>query len=619
MTDQPRKAGEIVSSLNLLERAGTGIPLPPPDDMPMPDHRLKLEMRDGVRLDTNVWLPDRTNRGPTPVPAILLRTPYKESVLGFKRLGVLRYVEAGYAVVIQQVRGIGASEGRFEFSSPIERTDGYDTIEWMAAQPWCDGAVGMDGSSYAAMMQVAAAAERPPHLKCIVPAVPSLDYFKEVPYSGGVFSRQHTINWLRILQIDSVNELKSGFIGVMPVLSQPEVFQRMTSRPLIDAADGELTGDFLAHYRDALSHSTYDGWFREKTILEDDFAQIDVPALVVSGNFDACIGTLTLWRGLEAHAGDPHNRWLLIGPWDHGQSYSGGKSQYGPYDMGDHSVIDLVALRLKFFDRHLRGVGTGPDLRDRVTIFITGCNRWRDFDHFPPVGVTSHDFYLSSGGNANSSRGDGKLVRTASTLPEPEDRFVDDPTLPFIPAIASALESTLLLDLRERERHHETLVYDSGLLTEPLTILGEPEVDLFVAADAADADVAIWLAERRADGRTVSLAQGQLRLRYREGFETERLLDAGVTVRVRIPLSYIAHEIPAGSSLRLLISGSNFPWADPNPHTAEPIATATVMRSATQSVFHGSQRPSKLILPILPVSKSMTTSGSRGHEPAAAE
>ena len=600
MSEQPARSNSPVSSLSVLASASSGAILPLPEPMPLPNHRTRLPMRDGVRLDTYVWLPDSANATSQQVPCILLRTPYKESVMGFRRLGVLRYVDAGYAVVIQQIRGVGQSEVRFTFNAPHDRSDGYDTVEWIAAQVWCSGAVGMDGSSYAAMTQLTAASEQPPHLRCIVPAVPSVDFFREVPYSGGVFSRQHSINWTRLLQIESLNELKSGFIGTMPALSQPEVLQRLLSRPALDAADGELIGDFLGHFRDVLAHPTFDEWFQARTLSPADYARIDIPTLVVNGNFDHGIGAMTLWRQLEANLPGAEHRRLLVGPWDHGQCYAGGTASYGPYTMGDHSVVDLVALRLAFFDQHLKRQGSGPDLGGRVTAFITGANEWRHFDSYPPVGVIPLHLYLSSGGHANSARGDGRLLREPPAGAQPPDCFVDDPTLPFVPALASALEASVLLDLRERERDFETLVYDSGALTEPLTLFGEGEVEIFVAVDAPDADLMLWLAERRADGQTVKLATGQLRLRYHGGFDAERLLAPGEVVKATIPLTYVGHRIPAGSHLRLLVSGSNFPSADPNPHTGEPIATAVAMRSAVQTIFHDSARLSRLILPVLP-------------------
>jgi putative CocE/NonD family hydrolase len=597
MSDTPAQAHRAVSSMQLLERAGRGAPLPPPEPMPLPDLRIRLPLRDGVRLDTSVWLPEAPC---LPVPAILLRTPYKESTMGFRRLGVLRYVEAGYGVVIQQIRGVGRSEGRYGFNAPAERDDGFDTVEWIAAQAWCTGAVGMDGSSYVAMTQIAAAVARPPHLKCIVPAVPSLDFFREVPYCGGIFSRQHTLNWMRLVQIDSLDELSAGFSGTLPLVSSRGNFERMTSRPLASAADGMLEGDYRQHYLDALAHPTFDDWWRARTLSADELAAIDIPVLVINGNFDLGIGAMTLWRGLEGSTAAHASRQLLIGPWDHGQCYAGGAPSHGPYTLGDASVLDLGALRLAFFDRHLKGSGAGLPWADRVRVFITGRNAWCGFDTFPPQPAHTVAWYLASAGHANSARGDGRLLRAPDAALAEPDCFIDDPSLPFVAGLALAHEPESHFDLRERERHHETLVYDSGPLAEPLTLIGEGVAELHVSADAPDADIVLWLAEHRASGATVRLAFGQLRLRYREGWEAERLLTPGEPVVVRIPLTYVAHELPAGSSLRLLVGGSNFPLADPNPHTGMPVATETTLRSAVQTVYHDTLRPSRLIWQVLP-------------------
>ena len=600
-TDTKHRA---TSSTELLEAAARGAG-PKLDSMPLPAHRLRLAMRDGVRLDTQVWLPDDAAGGAerTPVPAILLRTPYKEGVLGFRRLGVLRYVEAGYALVIQMIRGVSNSEGNFSFNAPHERSDGYDTVEWIAAQPWCSGDVGMDGSSYLAMTAILGAIAHPPHLRCIAPAVPSLDFFREPPYAGGVFCRQHTMRWAFLLQIESMTELVGGFTGILPLLADPAGLQRTTSRPALASADGLLHGDYLAHYRHVLAHPTFDDWWRARTASAEELAGIDIPTLVVTGNFDLSIGPLTLWRGIETRESPDEgagHRHLLIGPWDHGQCYSGGGTRYGPYELGESAAIDLPALRIAFFDRHLKHQGPGPDLKGRATVFITGANTWRGFDAFPPREASARSLFLASGGRANSARGDGRLLFDtpfeAHELRSP-DHFVDDPTLPHISTVLEATGRGY--DLRERERDHETLVYDTGPLAQPLTVLGEPSVELFTSADAPDADLVLFLAEHRADGSSIQLAGGQLRLRYREGFDAERPLSPGEVVRVQVPLTYIGHRVPAGSRLRLLVCGSNFPFADPNPHTGETIATAVALRKALQTVHHDAARPSRLILPVL--------------------
>jgi putative CocE/NonD family hydrolase len=373
---------------------------------------------------------------------------------------------------------------------------------------------------------------------------------------------------------------------------------RAFSRPVVDAADGALTGDFRTHFRDCLAHPTYDDWWQARTLAPADYAQIDLPTLVITGHFDGSVGSLALWRGLEAHAATPANRQLLIGPWDHGQCYSGGQPVMGPYQLGEASVRDLGALRIAFFDRHLKGEGPGPALAARVTVFITGANEWREFAAFPPAEVTPQSLWLASGGHANTARGDGRLAPAAPAAGQAPDSFTDDPAWPFVGAIAEATGRGW--DLRERARDQETLVYTGETLTAPLTLLGQPEAELFTACDAPDADLFIWLSELRADGSQVQLAAGQLRLRYHAGFDAERPLTPGEPVRVRIPLAFIGHQLPAGSRLQLLIAGSNFPQADPNPHGAGPVATATTLASAVQTIFHDPARPSRLILQVLP-------------------
>lgn len=562
--------------------------------LPAPTHRIAVPMRDGVRLDTAIWLPSEPL-----APAILIRTPYSRSLNVGGEPVLLRYLTAGYAVVLQQIRGIGRSEGRFTFNSPLDRTDGYDTVEWIAAQPWCTGAVGMDGHSYAGMTQLTTAVARPPHLRCIVPAVASLDFFREPPYLGGAFSRMHTLVWARALQFDSLLDEAAGNFELHGFMTRPELLARWTSRPLTAAVEGELTGDTRAHYLDSLAHSTFDDWWRERTLGPAEYASIDVPTLVVTGNFDPSTGPLTLWRGLEAHGAHPDRRQLLIGPWDHNACYVGGRRRHGPYDLGDGALPDVVGLRLAFFDRHLKGEGDGPPLANRVTVFLTGANEWRTFDSFPPREIVRRELHLSSGGHANSSRGDGRLVDAVPPAGTPPDTFVDDPEWPFVAGLTLAKGYEHALDMRERERSHDTLVYCTGALARPLMLLGEAELDLHVTVDAPDADFCAWLVEHTPDGSSTFLALGQLRLRYRDGFESERPIAAGDTARLRFPLTYVGHRVPAGHSLRLLISGSNFPLVDPNPHVAGPIASATAMRTAVQTVFHDAARPSRLVLPVL--------------------
>jgi putative CocE/NonD family hydrolase len=526
----------------------------------------------------------------------LCRTPYREEVLGWKRLGVYRYVEDGYGLAFQLVRGTGTSEGRFGFNAPHDRDDGYDTVEWIASQPWCDGNVGMDGASYLAMTQLTTAAAQPPHLRCIAPHVVSADWFREPPYFGGGFCRTHTLTWTHLIQASTPDELSGGFGNVLPLLSKPQWLHRLLSRPAQSAADDLLTGDKLAHYRDVLDHPSYDDWWRQRTIRPEDYVGMGLPALVVSGNFDLGVGSLTLWRRLEQHAPNPQHRHLIIGPWDHSGSYTGATSLRHPYQLGADGAFDPYQWRRAFYDLHLRGVGAGVPFAGRVHLFITGRNQWRHFDRYPPAEVGQQSWGLAGDGKANTERGDGRLVPVPSS--GAADRVDVDPAFPVVPVMAHAYETPL--DLRELAANNNVLAYRGPALADRIILLGEPVLQLSVAYDVPDGDVAVWLAERTRDGQLTQLAVGLLRLSYRNGPERPAPLDPDEPVLIEIPLTYIGHELPAGSRLVLLVGASMFPLVDPNTHTGDPVRTARKTRRARMTIYHDARHPSVLHLPILP-------------------
>jgi putative CocE/NonD family hydrolase len=583
---------ELQDSMGLLSRTGGGS-APPIERMPDPDLRVMVPMRDGVRLDTYIWLP----QGNRPAPAILWRTPYREEVLGWARLRQLRYVEDGYILVNQLIRGTGESEGEFAFSSPFERSDGYDTIEWLAAQPWCDGNIGMDGGSYVGLTQLLAAAARPPHLKCIIPQVPAADYFREIPYFGGGFSRLHTINWLNLISIHSLEELTGGFVSTLPILTQPDWFRRLTMRPVLEAADDILEGDKLRYYRDALAHPTRDAWWDERMLGPDDYAAIDLPALFITGSFDPSLGTMTAWNSIAAHGPDRDDRQFLLGPWDHGQVYVGGGDCYGPFNFDAQDAVTPYPYRLAFFDKHLKSKGPGPELGGKARIFITGRNRYETFDAFPPREVQHTPYFLSSTAPANGEYGAGELVDDDARITGQPDHMRADPTMPFVPALTEAFGR--VLDLSEYVRHVDTLVYRSPPLAEPLTIVGEPELLLYLQVDAPDTDVVAWLAEIRPDGTVIELAYHALRLRYRHGWDREVLVQPGEIVEAHLKMTLRCHQLAAGHRLALLLRPDFFPFLDPNPNTGDAIATAVETRTANIRVIHEPDHRSRLMLPIL--------------------
>jgi uncharacterized protein len=554
--------------------------------------RQRLRMRDGVQLDTWIWLPVGQEEA---APAILMRTPYGDALSPWAGLGMSAYCDAGYAVVVQLVRGVGTSDGKFSFNDPLDRLDGYDTIEWIADQAWCNGAVGMDGSSYGAMTQLNAAIALPPHLRCIVPAAPAADFFHEVPYFGGVFARQHSLGWAQAIESQNRERLTPGLLDEAALLGTPSAWRTLLSRPATTAGDSFLSGDKREHYHDLAEHSTFDGWWSERTLGREDFAKINIPMLLISGNFDLGAGAHHVWREIQQYA-DSADKYFIIGPWDHGQCYSGGAAGFGPYEFGvAGEKIDLPALRLAFFDRYLKGLSAPQS--HAVTVFFSGANEWLCFDSLQPPGLTPSPIYLHSEGRANSSRGDGRLSWDKPTSAQPADSFLSDPTLPFVPVVPN-LDSSMVLDLRELERMHDVLVYTSDPIDEAMTLFGEFETLLHMTADTLDCDVVCQLAEVRGES-SVRLSLGALRLRFRQGMDREVNLTPGTPTLARVRMTYVGHRVAAGSRLRLIVGSSMFPFLDPNPNTGEPIGSATRLQIAQETIFHDPICPSHIALPIL--------------------
>ena len=557
-----------------------------------PEMEVRVAMRDGAKLLTYVNLP----AGEGPFPTVLVRTPYLLSI-GPRHNPVMDdYLEAGYAVVWQLARGIGDNDGRYRFVAD-DRNDGYDCIAWIADQPWSDGNVGMDHGSYNAMTQLQAASTAPPALKAIIPFVPSSHFFRETPYSGGIFMRYHMLNWHKLLRLSSFEETGIGFMDSRRALDDPQWQRMLASRPLIDAANGYLDGDELAQYRRFLAEPTLDSaYWRETMMMDEHYANVDIPVLLVSGNFDPTTGTLHAWRELEENAPNPQNRKLLIGPWNHGGSYVGIPPAEGPYQFNGTGVVDMSALRIAFFDRYLKGLPASVSLPQRVRVFITGSNVWREFDSLPVPGLTKTPIYLASEGQANSVRGNGSL-RFAPGSESPFDTMTADPENPVVAV------TDMMSGIGEYSASHQddaVLVYDSEPLAAPMTVVGESLAVIHVTTSTPDADLVVNLHEVHPNGRAIRLGSGgSLRLRYRQGFDRQVPLEPGRTYPVEVPLAYVGHTLAVGNVLRVTVSGTEFPVLDPNPNTGEPIATATRMQVRQIDIHHDEQRLSRVELPVI--------------------
>jgi putative CocE/NonD family hydrolase len=544
------------------------------------DRGLPVAMRDGVVLRADVYRPE----GGKPGPALLLRTPYDRSV-GLtppSGIDVERAVEAGYAVVCQDVRGLNGSDGDF-YTFTTEGLDGYDTVEWVAPQPWCDGSVGMIGRSYPAACQWLAASERPPHLKAICPVVTGADFYHGWIYQGGAFQLGFNLFWIRMMR------------SVRGAPKPEELFRHLPLRtvPLPDP-------EWSRFYFDWLDHPLADEFWRALSV-NSRYPAVEVPALSVGGWFDVFLGgtleNFTRMRGEGGSEAARAGQRLLIGPWAHGSAYGlfpdHSFELYSPADG-----IDFTGHQLSFFDRHLRGVLAGGD-DSPVRVFVMGENRWRDEDDWPLARARPTTWHL---------RAEGRLTEEAPA-DEPPDGYVYDPNDPA-PTIggSTSLPPRLLransgpLDQSKLEQRADVLVYTSEPLGQPLELTGPLSAVLYAATDAPDTDFVVKLTEVWPDGRSLILAEGVLRARYREGFDRARPVEPGSVEAYPIDLAATSNLVTGGNRLRVLVTSSSFPRFDRNANSGKAIGTDLPqdLRPARQAIFHDGGRPSHVVLPVVP-------------------
>jgi uncharacterized protein len=594
-------------------------------------------MRDGVELEGDVYLPD----GEGPFVTLLERTPYGRRGVNHadnsradpkpkSKPEIARaFADAGYAYVIQDCRGRYGSGGAF-VKYLNEGADGVDTLAWVRAQPWCEGRIGTLGLSYSAHVQSALAAHNPPGLGAMF-----LD-------SGGFSSAFHSG-----IRQGGAFELKQLTWAMKHALLSPKTAANPARRAALEAQDIRAwlrvspwrigasplaaAPEYETYVIEQWRREVFDAfWTRPELYARGSWESFaDVPQVHMSSWYDPYArAAIENAAGLSALKKAPVR--LVLGPWTHGQR---SVTFAGDVDFGANATLDgalardYVALRVAWFDKHLRRMPVADPLPAPVTYFMMGGGSgvknadgrldhggaWRTAECWPPLEARSTAFYLNPCGALKD------------LPPEQEGRasFVFDPADP-VPTIGGAIASGApvmaagAFDQRECEglfgatkigraigERPDVLVFETAPLERAVEVAGKVEAHLWVVSDAPDTDITITLIDAHPpnadypEGYCMNLAHGILRLRFRDGFETAKLMKPGQIYPIKIEGYPTANRFMPGHRIRLHVSSSNFPHFDVNPNTGAPAGEPSTARKARNTILFGPDKPSHIALHVI--------------------
>ncbi len=568
------------------------------------EKNVAVPMRDGTVLRANITRP----RAEGQFPVLLERTPYNKessSESGPALDSPSFFARRGYAVVIQDVRGRFASDGEFyPFRDDGAGTnrDGYDTVEWAAAQPWSNGRVGMIGGSYSGATQYRNLLSRPPHLRALFVRESSADYYQEWVYRGGAFELGFNLGWARGVTLNNLHHLATGEAherhkGILERAGQ-EIDSWHSRLPLYPCPLFQGLSDW---YNDWLAHPE-DGPYWWQFNIEKYHDQVETPVYHLGGWYDIFLaGTLKHFVGLRKRARTREARQgqkLIIGPWVHGPANINNRKA-GEFDFGPQAALDFNELRLPWFDYWLKGIDTGIMDDPPVRLFVMGINQWRYESDWPLPDTRYTPFYLHDGssGSIRSLR-DGTLSAEAPRGSEAPDSYVYDPYDP-VPTKGGNTLSIPNGVYDQREVEERCITFTSAPLEEPLEVTGPVKAVLYAMSSAPDTDWVVRLTDVHPDGYSRLLCDGILRARCRESFQHPTLLEPGKVYRFEVDLWATSNVFLPGHRIRVSVTSSCFPRFDRNLNTGGPIHREAAGQAAINTVFHDELRPSHIVLPVI--------------------
>lgn len=555
------------------------------------DRDREIPMRDGTITRADVYRCASDH----PVPVLVCRTPYDKTHPRYQRVAHA-LARAGYLAVVQDIRGLHASEGSWTWhmtdeGQQVESRDGYDTCEWIAGLDGCDGQVGTWGNSYPSWCAWRMAIAQPPSLKALFTsglAVRTLDT------TYGIFETGIRLGFMNFMTANV--RRRNGDLRYPQTVEEAhqqwalERGKWLWHVPLTDLPAHFLGAAAEAHHR-YLREVAVEFW-----ALDREHHLVTVPTCTLTGWWDRLSGAADHYPGMVDN-GPPELRdqhRLVIGPWVHDLvSYP---DWTGPRDYGLGTRDGYVSQVVRWYDWQLKGIDNGWSNEKPVSLFILNDNDWRQVDSWPPAEARQTALYLHSAGDAQQPHSEGRLSLTVP-LAEPPDSYTYDPRDPVMTLHEGQLEAC---DQRPLSQRRDILTYQTRPLERDLLVTGRVSCVLWVTSDCPDTDFVARLIEVGRDGVAVNISHGIMRARYRQGYDREVPLTPGQPTELRITMLACGIRFARGSRIRLDVTSSDFPAFDRNHNTGLPYYDDATFRVARQQILHDREHPSRLLIPVIP-------------------
>lgn len=521
------------------------------------EKHVMIPMRDGKKLSAYLYFPK--GDGPWPV---LYEQRYADLRPAGTRKANARLAEAGYVVAAENFRGTHLSEGTWVGYRALgwgELQDGYDTVEWLAKQPWSTGKIGTFGSSQAGFAQNFLAVARPPHLTAQYMIDTGLSLYQEGYRIGGI--------------------------------TRPERFKQMDGVCRDPKDNRKLMTEWF-------SHPTYDDyWKQEDCSLH--FEKMNVPCFTIGSWYDfMCQGSVESYIGRQHRAG-PNSRGkqqLLVGPWLHGGYLGKNSNKVSQLTYPENAKFDAEKHLIRWMDHYLKGIDNGVEREPTVRYYVMGAlgedgapgNEWRTAADWP-LKTTTTSYYLQAGGTLSPESPKNEVGSTV---------FLADPLKPNeIPGRGFPGAA----DARDFEKQTEVRTFTTEPLEQPVEWTGNVKTELFVTSSARDTDFIVRVSDVYPDGRSILIIDYIRRARYREGFDREVMLEPGKATKIAFDVGWLSQVFNKGHRIRVTVASTGAPFYEPNPNTGEPLTIEFPSNSvvAKNAVHHHRTIASRVMAPVV--------------------